>query len=571
MLRQSRLTSKQVQTAVDRAVARSQGNGPDQATIEHEMPIGSETLEAEIDSFVAGSPSPGASGLGREKQADTLMQLARSAHLFHTPDGTGHADIDVNGHRETWPIRQKGFRHWLTRAFYLHKQSAPGSEAMQSALSTIEAMARFDGPERQVHVRVGTYDGNVYLDLGDEAWRAVEIDATGWRVIRNAPVRFRRAPGMKSLPVPTRGGSVNTLRRLLNVGCNEDFMLIVASLLAAYRGRGPYPVLGVYGEQGAAKSTLCRIWRALIDPNTAALRALPRNEHELFIASSNGYALAFDNVSDLPTWLSDALCRLATEGGFAARTLYTDQDETLFEAMRPITLNGIEAAITRPDLTDRSILLALPAIPEDRRQPEQELLREFERERPGILGALLDTVSRGLCELPNTQLDRLPRMADFAVWATACEHALWPAGTFIAAYAGNRSAAVESVIEADLVAIAVRKLMTDNIEWSGSFSELLNAIGNITPERERASRSWPADSTRLSGRVRRLIPPLRQASIGVSIDERARPKIVTLARITLQNSDGSDRSDAAATGREASAASVATDANFHIYSGDLGE
>ena len=131
-------------------------------------------------------------------QADILIDLAQAAELFHTPDGTGFADLDINGHRETWPIRAKGFRRWLARRFFEETGGAPSSEALQSALNVIEAKAHFDAPEREVHIRVGGLDGRLYLDLGDETWRAVEIDATGWRVIDNPPVRFRRAAGMKA-------------------------------------------------------------------------------------------------------------------------------------------------------------------------------------------------------------------------------------------------------------------------------------------------------------------------------------------------------------------------------------
>ena len=138
------------------------------------------------------------------KQADILIDLAQSAELFHAPDGTGFADLDINGHRETWPIRAKGFRRWLARRFFEATQGAPSSEALQSALNVIEAKAHFDAPERVVHIRVGGLDGRLYLDLGDATWRAVEIDATGWRVIDNPPVRFRRAAGMQ----PSRSDAV---------------------------------------------------------------------------------------------------------------------------------------------------------------------------------------------------------------------------------------------------------------------------------------------------------------------------------------------------------------------------
>src|SRR5262249_24846292 len=159
------------------------------------------------------------------------------------------------------------------------------------------------------------------------------------------------------------------------------------------------------------KSTFLAILRALLDPNTAPLRALPREDRELFIAATNGHLLAFDNVSGLPTWISDTLCRLATGGGFAVRQLYTDPHEVLFDAARPVILNGIEDIVTRPDLADRAVLLTIEPIPETCRRSEAELWAAFEVERPRILGALLDAVVVGLRRLPETQLPQLPRMA----------------------------------------------------------------------------------------------------------------------------------------------------------------
>ena len=223
----------------------------------------------------------------------------------------------------------------------------------------IEAKAHFDAPERKVHIRVAGLDRRLYLDLGDESWRAVEIDASGWRVIDNPPVRFRRAAGMKPLPIPVSGGSVEVLRSFLNVQSDTDFVLAVVWALAVLRDCGPYPVLALSGEQGSAKSTFSAILRALLDPNTAPLRALPREDRDLFIAATNGHVLAFDNVSGLRPWTSDTLCRLATGGGFAVRQLYTDQDEVLFDAARPVILNGIEDIVERPDLADRAVFLTL--------------------------------------------------------------------------------------------------------------------------------------------------------------------------------------------------------------------
>ena len=461
-------------------------------------------------------------------KADILIAFAQTAELFHTPDGTGFADLDINGHRETWPIRARGFRHWLNRQFFEATGGAPSSEALQSAVNVIEARAHFDAPERLVYIRVGGLDGRLYLDLGDETWRAVEIDAAGWRVIDNPPVRFRCAAGMQPLPMPVPGGSVETLRSFLNVQSDSDFVLVVAWALAVLRNRGPYPVIVLSGEQGSAKSTFSGILRALLDPNTAPLRVLPREDRDLFIAAINGHVLAFDNVSGLRAGISDTLCRLATGGGFAVRQLYSDQDEVLFDAMRPMILNGIEDIVTRPDLADRALFLTLEPIPEEGRRPEQELWAAFEAERPRILGVLLDAVVEGLKRLPETQLEKLPRMADFALWATACETALWPAGTFWSAYCDNRDEAVENVIDADSVATAVRAIMATRTEWTGTASDLLSNLAEVAGERVAKSRTWPGNPKALANRLRRAATFLRKVGIEISFRREGRARSRTI-------------------------------------------
>jgi hypothetical protein len=474
----------------------------------------------------------------RQTQADILIELAQSVELFHTPDSAGFADLDINGHRETWPIRAKGFRRWLARRFFEQTSGAPSSEALQSALNVIEAKAHFDAPERTVHIRVGELDGRLYLDLCDERWRAVEVGATGWRVIDHPPVRFRRASGMRPLPVPERGGTIDALRPFLNVKYDADLVLVVSWALACLRNRGPYPLIALSGEQGSAKSTFCAILRALLDPNTAPLRALPREDRDLFIAANNGYLLAFDNVSGVPAWISDTLCRLANGGGFAARQLYTDQDEVLFDAARPLILNGIEDIVTRPDLADRAVFLTLEPIPEERRRPEAELWAAFEAERPGILGVLLDAVVEGLKRLPETHLPKLPRMADFALWATACETALWPAGTFWSAYCGNLGEAVESVIDADPVAGAVRTMMqsrTERTVWTGNATDLLGALGEVAGERVTKSKSWPDSPRSLSGRLRRAATFLRKIGINISFEREGRARTRTIVITTTDD------------------------------------
>jgi hypothetical protein len=462
----------------------------------------------------------------KKKQADILIKLAEGAELFHTPDDVGYATIIVDDHHENWPLRSKGFKRWLARAFYAETNTAPNSEAMQAALGVLEAHAQFDTPEHEIYVRVAGHDGRIYIDLSDRDWRAIEVDGDSWRVIDSPPVRFRRSAGMKSLPEPEAGGSLEKhLRPLLNVKTDTEFVLAVAWLLAAFRERGPYPVLTLAGEQGSAKSTIAALLRALVDPNSVPLRTLPKNEHDIYISARNAHVLAYDNTSGLSDWMSDCFCRLATGGGFSTRELYSDQEEVLFGSKRPIILNGIDDVVTRPDLADRAIVLTLAAIGDEARKLETELWEDFEEKRPAILGALLDAVCHGIRSLPDVKLDRLPRMADFATWVTACEGALWKKGTFMTAYAANIVEGVEAVLEADLVAAVLRKYMEIVPEFVGTASDLLKALNSILTEAEQKAKGWPKRPPTLAKALRRFATPLRKVGIEITFEREGRSRV----------------------------------------------
>jgi hypothetical protein len=437
--------------------------------------------------------------------------------------------------------------------YYVEHNKAANSEAVQAAVDQVEAEALFEGEERQVYLRVASHAGRIYIDLGSENGRAIEIDEDGWRVIDDPPVRFRRPSGMRPLPEPTRGGDISRLRSFVNVKDDADFVLVICWLLAAMRDRGPYPVLAISGEQGTAKSTLVALLRALIDPNESPLRALPREERELFIQANNGWLLAFDNVSGLPAWTSDSLCRLSTGGGLAVRQLYTDLNETLFDACRPIVLNGIGNMIGRGDLTDRSIFITLEPIPEADRRAEDELWEHIRGELPGILGVLCDAISHGLHYRDLVKLERLPRMADFAKWATACEGAFWRAGTFQTAYDDNQHGANDAVLDADDVALAVKDFMLTRRQWEGTPSSFKKELEtNRFGEDKHRPKGWPENASAMSSRLQRAATSLRRAGIEVEFSRAGKRRtrkinIRTVPKAGDERSDNSRNSSSAAS------------------------
>ncbi|MGH9428884.1 MAG: hypothetical protein ACRD2L_21575, partial [Terriglobia bacterium] len=236
--------------------------------------------------------------------------------------------------------------------------------------------------------------------------------------------------------------------------------------------------------------------------------------------------------------------------------LYTDSDEVIFDAQRPVLFTAIADIVLNGDLVDRGIRLLLPAIPETERKPESVFWAQFEAVHAHILGALLDVIAAILRNLPHVRLKRLPRMADFALWITAAEPALgWKPGTFLKTYALNRAMANDIVLDASSVAAALQLLVGFG-PWAGTAQDLLEKLSTLLPEKDVKVKSWPKSALALSNTLRRLAPSLRVAGIDISFSRASgknSKRIITIRTIT-----------------ESSVASVASVATFDFVE-DFGD
>jgi hypothetical protein len=450
-------------------------------------------------------------------QSQALIELTNDFEFFHAPDTKTYASVPINSHRENHSIRSKVFSHLLQGRFFSEYERGVSRNALDDALGVFESKAMFKGEEHEVHVRVAEDDhhhNNIYIDLGNKLWQVAKVTADGWEITQGTPVKFIRPRGMLELPLPTKGGSLEDLRSFINLPDEESWVLLVSYLLFSLTPKGPFPILIVQGEQGSAKSTFCKAIRSLIDPATSPLRSMPTNTRDLMLAAQNSWLMAYDNLSGLSSVLSDALCRLSTGGGFATRELYSDSSESLFEASRPVCLNGITEFATRDDLLDRALIFKLPSIPDNQRKDERSFWKDFATAQPMILGGLLDVLSKTLKYLPDVDLEQAPRMADFAKFSTALERAMgWHEGTFMSAYNSNRMLSTEMSIESDPVAQAIISL--EKNEWKGTATQLSSDLETLVSDSILRSRSWPAAPNSLSNRVRRLIPALRKIGIEV--------------------------------------------------------
>lgn len=474
-------------------------------------------------------------------------ELFEGIDLWHTPEGKPYASIkrgDGSAPWETFALESAAFKRLLAHAAYQTSGKVPPAAKLDDQVRQMIGEALFEGERREVFTRIGRGPDtlgpeSIVLDLGRPDWSTVRITAEGWS-IRNGAIqtttapRFKRAPSMAPLPVPIQGNAgIDLLRQFVNVATDDDFRLMVGWLLGCLRPCGPYPLMILTGEQGSAKSTTSKVLRALIDPSTLATRSFPCDERDLVIAAQGAHVLAFDNISKVKPAMADALCRLATGGGFATRKLHSDADEVLFDATRPVILNGIPDLAERADLSDRAISLHLPTIPPHGRAFETDFWAEFEDAQPLILAALLDAASHALARVAHVTLSERPRMADFARWVTAAEPALgWPQGAFLEAYAANRKEAAEVALDGNAVANAVLTLVREQGRWRGTATDLTSHLRMLYPALTESAEAFPRQAAAFGAELRRVTPLLRTHGVEVTYlrEGKDRRRVVAVSK-----------------------------------------
>ncbi len=504
---------------------------------------GGDFSKAAADLAEQGYGDSGA-GAATKKHASMLVALTDDAELFNFND-EGYATVQVDQHEETYRLDSKGFRTWLSRQFYLAHKTTTSANTMEEALQALTGKALFEGSTLPVNVRVAGDHERIYLDLADEDWRVVEVDKNGWRILNRSPVKFIRPHGMKPLPAPTPSGSLQDLRSLVNVQSDQDWLLLLSWLEYCLTPSRGYPILAISGEQGSAKSTTSRMLRRLVDNNKSLLRSLPKNGQDLAVTAGNSWLLAFDNLSGIKADMSDLLCSVSTGGGFATRKLYENDEEVQFEYCRPILLNGISDVLARPDILDRTISINLPAIDESHRRCEDEIWADFDAKAGGILGALLDVIAQGISRRGQVQLLKKPRMADFAVFATACEKANgFKDGEFLSAYSGNRSEAQDALVEGDILASTLlgwtgSPYFKNN--WKGTYEGLLQQLVDRAADKSR-DPFFPKTARALSNAVRRLAPILRGRGVEITSLPRSHGG-VRMIQVTVRKPTGDGSGD----------------------------
>jgi hypothetical protein len=447
----------------------------------------------------------------KQSQASLLVKFVEQRYeLFHDQNKDVFAKDRKTGEVRNLSSRQ--FRDCLQAGFYLDTGKSPRDQSIREALGTLAGLGRFQGEFLPIHLRTAGADGEYFLDLAAPgSSRAVRIRPGAWEIVESPAAMFVRPESMQPLPDPVAGGSIEALWRVANIPVGSR-LLALAWLVECLRPDTPYPVAELLGEQGSGKSGTQTALRGLFDPNACNLRGAPKSVEDIFVSAGACPVLSYENVSHLPAPMQDALCVLATGGGYAKRKLYSDSEESIISVKRPIILNGISACVTAQDLVDRTITIETPIITE--RLEVTELWREYEIERPRLLGALLDIAAKALELLPTMHIpaDERPRLVEFARLGMAVAVAAGSApADFLREFNASRQESLSRTIDASPVAAAVVDMVEARPEgMTATVKEILLSLELYRPT---GCDSWPKSPKGLGDAMRRAAPALRQIGI----------------------------------------------------------
>ena len=484
------------------------------------------------------SSSPTDGGSHSDSAAAELIQMViEKGELFYDPKTErAYVTAAIDGIDSTMAINGKQFIEWISFQYYSTTGQSANEASIKQARFALSGIAKFEGKQQQIYLRVAEYKGGHYIFLADDQLRTIEVLPSGWRIVDDPPVKFWKPSSMQPLPTPKHGGNLDLIWKFINVK-EQDRPLFLAWILESYRSETPKPVLAFNGLQGCAKSSTQDKAKQLIDNSAVNLRSAPKSVQDIFVGAGCNWLISYENLSHLSAATQDAFCTLATGGGFAARALYTDDDESIIEAKRPIILNSIPPVITAQDLTDRAICLELPRISY---KEEMAIEKEWKEAMPSIFGGLLDLFVKTLQQMPKVKLINPPRMADFTRLGEAMMQAQGkPAGEFTMLYRDNLNEGVSRALESSPAAVALCELAKKYPEGKEVFYGTVQGLLTKLIDYRHDSENWPRSAKGLADALKRQMPAL--TLMGVTIEFSSGTKRVGSERgitVSVKNQPG---------------------------------
>lgn len=296
------------------------------------------------------------------------------------------------------------------------------------------------------------------------------------------------------------------VRKHFGLRNKDDEQRLMLFLVSCYFGMDiNHPLLAICSEKGGGKSVLMKMLELLIDPKKSGLCALPKSSDGLMLRLNNSYFTCFDNVSWLSQPVSDTLCLAVTGASDSDRALYQNMQERIANLHSIVALTSIGMVIKAPDLLDRTQLLRLRRLEPSEIRTEEEIWRNFEIDRPKIMGAIFNTVFEVLMDDEPVELDRMIRLADYHVLTVKIGRVLGISQDRVTRLLfENKSELNQEAIESSPTALAIVELMKREEKFEGTPTECLSELRGIAKEIGLDSYALPKTPAQLTNQLQKV-------------------------------------------------------------------
>jgi len=212
------------------------------------------------------------------------------------------------------------------------------------------------------------------------------------------------------------------------------------------------PILALFGQPGAGKSTIFRCVYALLYGPHEPLSGVTSSDNYDF-STSHYPLLVLDNVDTWERWLPDRLAQSASTSNIAKRKLYTDIDVKTFKRKAMIGISAHSPKFGREDVADRLLIIMLERLEHFR--PEGELVNNILKNRNAIWGAIARDVQYVL-RTPKPSYRDAPqfRIEDFAYHGYWIAQAIGKGEVFRRAINAVSSEQKQFVLEEDAILVS---------------------------------------------------------------------------------------------------------------------
>ena len=340
--------------------------------------------------------------------------------------------------------------------------------------------------------------------------------------------------GGSEMPMPKRkeGDWLNWFAEMLRIPKERRmlFKVHVCHMVCMWQET---PFMMFSGPEGSGKSVTAAMVKELIDPvgMNSTFDTLPtKDKNKLAMMLTKEQTQLFDNISYISSQISDMLCRACTGGRHKTRELYTTNNILVypFNKMRILFTGISKTTIRAPDLASRILHYDVPPGQTDR--SKNDLEREYFENRPYILHAVLNTISKAMKEY-NARKDHyssLPtrtRMADFERFGSAIAHVLGDKDYSIRLYRDMMQESMSMMVADEPLIRLVEKVLDDSPDGeyskpTATFFARIRELGDADDSIDTKGRGFPQSTAVMTRKIDGLRGALLERRIQITIGKR---------------------------------------------------